>query len=247
MSEPGSRRFLTAEWRNLAMLNFAIDPGALESRVPRGTELDAFEGRCYVSVVGFLFRDTKVFGLPIPFHRNFEEVNLRFYVRRRVGEETRRGVVFVKELVPRFAIAAAARWLYNENYDAVPMSHEIALDDRGAGRVSYRWGANGGGGTLGVKAAGTGTVPGPGSEAGFITEHYWGYVRQLDGSTQEYGVEHRRWRVWQAEESELRCDVAALYGPEFVAALGARPSSAFLADGSPVIVMRGRRLGESAR
>src|SRR6266513_2477095 len=129
------RRFLTAEWRSLAMLNYEVDRSVLARRVPPGTELDSWGGVVYVSVVGFLFLKTRVLGVPIPGHRNFEEVNLRFYVRRKADGEWRRGVVFVKEIVPRRAIAAVARGLYGENYVAMPMSH--AIDGR---RVEYRWG-----------------------------------------------------------------------------------------------------------
>ena len=108
--------FLTAEWRYLAMLNYAVDPQVLLPRVPAGTELDFFDGQTFVSLVGFLFRDTRVLGLRIPGHQTFEEVNLRFYVRRgangrTVDGEVRRGVVFVREIVPRWAIAAVARWV----------------------------------------------------------------------------------------------------------------------------------------
>src|SRR4026208_556537 len=93
--------FLTAEWRRLAMLSFEIDPRVLSPLVPAGTELDEWQGRTFASLVGFLFLDTRVFGLAVPFHRNFEEVNLRFYVRRMASDGLRRGVVFVKEIVPR--------------------------------------------------------------------------------------------------------------------------------------------------
>jgi uncharacterized protein YqjF (DUF2071 family) len=110
------RIFLAAEWRNLVMLNYRVDPGILERFVPRGTAVDSFQGSTYISVVGFQFLRTRLFGrLAIPFHANFDEVNLRFYVRRKEGEEARRGVVFVKEIVPRRAIAAVARFSYGEN------------------------------------------------------------------------------------------------------------------------------------
>ena len=119
------RPFLTAQWRCLAMVNFEIDPAVLRPFVPVGTELDCWQGRAFVSVVGFLFVDTRVWGWPIPYHRDFEEVNLRFYVRRRAEEGWRRAVVFVKEIVPRAAIAMSARWLYGENYVALPMRHQV--------------------------------------------------------------------------------------------------------------------------
>src|SRR5918996_5117390 len=121
--------FLTAEWRDLVMLNYEVDPQVLARRVPPGTELDIWQGRALVSVVGFRFLRTRVLGLPIPFHRDFEEVNLRFYVRRQAEDGWRRGVVFIKEIAPRWAIATVARVVYNENYAARPMRHRIELDN----------------------------------------------------------------------------------------------------------------------
>jgi uncharacterized protein len=137
-----SSQFLTAEWRHLAMLNFVIDPATIEPFVPQGTELDAWQGKTFVSLVAFLFLNTRVLGIAVPFHRNFEEVNLRLYVRRKVEGSWRRGVVFVKEVVPRRAIAWTARALYGENYVAAPMGHNIQSDGShpGAARlVSYWW------------------------------------------------------------------------------------------------------------
>src|SRR5271154_358899 len=137
------KNFLTAEWRWLAMLNYEIDPTALSLFVPAGTELDFWNGKACVSLVGFLFRDVRIGGIPIPFHRHFEEVNLRFYVRRKAEDGWRRGVVFIKELVPRKAIAVVARKFYNENYIALPMSHRIEKNQDEIKSVSYAWQFNG--------------------------------------------------------------------------------------------------------
>lgn len=232
--------FLSAEWRTLLMLNYEIDPAVLQPLAPSGTELDTWDGRTYVSVVGFMFLRTRLLGLPIPFHQNFEELNLRFYVRRKGPEGWRRGVVFVKELVPKWAIAAVARWAYNENYHAAPMGHLIDLE--GSGRVAFNWEWE----KRPFLAAATITgEPHPiadGSEEEFITEHYWGYARQRDGGTIEYQVEHPRWRVWQVADYRLEGDIAALYGPAYAVALRGDPTSVFVADGSEVIVRRGRRI-----
>ncbi|HKD03053.1 MAG TPA: DUF2071 domain-containing protein, partial [Terriglobales bacterium] len=124
--------FLKADWRNLAMLNYEVEPSVLAAFVPAGTELDRWNGRLFVSLVGFRFLRTRVWGLPIPLHCNFDEVNLRFYVRRMEGSEIRRGVVFIREIVPRRAIATVARNLYGERYVALPMRHrlEIAGEDQ---------------------------------------------------------------------------------------------------------------------
>ena len=244
------RTFLSAEWRWLAMLNYRVDPAMLAPLVPAGMELDAWQGATFVSVVGFLFRRTRVLGVPIPFHRSFEELNLRFYVRRPAAahRELRRGVVFVKELVPRRAIATVARFVYNEPYLAVPMRH--LMDFGAAGeptRVEYSWRLGGAWGRLAVTPRGAPAPIAPGSEEEFITEHYWGYTRQRDGSTVEYEVEHPRWRVWQVSEAALDADLEALYGSRFAAVLGERPSSAFIADGSAVRVMRPVRLPNDGR
>ncbi len=244
--------FLSARWLSLAMLSYEIDPGVLSGYVPVGTELDDWNGRVFVSLVGFRFLDTRVCGVPVPFHRNFDEVNLRFYVRRWKGGELRRGVVFIKEIVPHFAISWVARRFYNENYVTRPMRHAVALPGDGSpggGRVSYEWRGGAGWDRMSVEmdCSGEGAdiprIPGDGSVEAFIAEHYWGYARQGDGSTKEYEVEHPRWRVWGARSSELVCDVAGLYGEAWSGCLRGEPFSAFVAEGSEVVVRRGVVLG----
>src|SRR2546427_3394097 len=136
----GKKVFLTAEWKHLAMLNYEIDPTVLVPFVPAGTELDLWNGKTLVSVVGFLFVKTRLFGIPIPFHRHFEEVNLRTYVRRKAEVGWGRGVVFIKEIVPRAAIALIARRLYNEPYIALPMAHRIEMETAGSVKLAeYSW------------------------------------------------------------------------------------------------------------
>ena len=236
--------FLTGVWRDLAMLNYRVDPSLLASYVPRGTELDAWSGATYLSVVGFMFRRTRVLGLPVPWHRNFEEVNLRFYVRRKVAGEVRRAVTFIREIVPRRAIALVARLAYNEPYVARPMRHAILAGEGGApSRVSYEWRQGTAWSGLAVECRGPSREIEAGSEEEFITEHYWGYTRQRDGGTVEYHVTHPRWRVWTAERATLGGDLAALYGKEIASVLAGAPSSAFLADGSEIAVHLPSRVG----
>ena len=225
------------------MLNYEVPPDVLRPLVPAGTELDSWEGRTFVSLVGFLFLGTRVWGVAIPFHRDFEEVNLRFYVRRRAEEGWRRGVVFVKEIVPRFAVAALARLLYGERYVALPMRHQIADDPAAGGmEVTYGWQFRGRWNGIGAAVAGPPRYAAPGSQEEFITEHYWGYAAQRGSGCVEYRVEHPRWRVWTIDRPALDCDVAGLYGERFAGPLAAPPASAFLADGSAVTVFAGRRL-----
>ncbi len=244
-----NRRFLSAEWRHLVMLNYEVDPGTLRSLVPAGTELDFWNGTTYLSLVGFRFLRTRLLGIPVPFHRNFEEVNLRFYVRRHVGGEWRRGVVFVKEVVPKWAIAAVARWVYNENYVACPMDSQVRLPDPARdprGVVEYGWGKRPTRNAIRAEFAGPPGYPATGSQEEFITEHYWGYVPQRRGTVLEYGVQHPQWRVWRASAARLECDVEGCYGRRFCEALEREPHSAFVAEGSAVTVFRGDRLLERA-
>ena len=235
-------KFLSAEWRYLAMLNYEIDPAVLRPYVPYDTELDAWNGKTLVSMVGFLFLKTRLLGVPIPFHTDFEEVNLRFYVRRRGEEGWRRGVVFIKEIVPKAAIAVIARTVYHENYVAMPMRHTLTHPTEQDLVVEYGWCPEKVWNYLRVKTRGEPQPLSPGSEEEFITEHYWGYAAQPDGGCVEYRVEHPGWWVWPVSESELNCDIAGLYGNAFVESLQAEPCSAFLAEGSAVVVRQGIRL-----
>lgn len=239
--------FLTAEWRRLLLINYEIDPALLEQRVPRGTELDTFQGKTYISLVGFRFLGTRVRGMAIPGHQDFDEVNLRFYVRRPHPEGARRGVVFIKEIVPRPAIAFVARWFYNENYVSHPMRHAFEppfASDHALESLSYAWEFRAKWQTLSARLTGPLRPLAPGSEAEFIAEHYWGYARQRNGSTLEYSVEHPPWNTWSVTESAVDLDAAGVYGEEFAATLGQAPSSTFAAEGSAVVVRRGVKLPE---
>lgn len=224
------------------MLSYEIEPAVLAPWVPAGTTLDAWRDRTYVSIVGLRFVDTRLLGVPVPFHRHFEEVNLRFYVRRVVAGEVRRAVVFIRELVPRRAIAALARRLYNEPYRAVPMRSAVTGD--GAPAVEYGWQLERGGRWHTLAARGQGSAAPAAAPRGsleeFITEHDWGYNRRADGATIEYRVAHARWRVWAARDVRVDADLAALYGAELARWLG-RPASALIADGSAVKVGWPRR------
>jgi len=232
--------FLTARWENLVLLNYRCPAELLLPLVPRGTELDDWQGNHLISLVGFLFQDTKVRGWRIPRHRNFEEVNLRFYVRRETPDEVRRGVVFIRELVPRRAIAMVARALYNEPYSAVPMTHDVNLSESEGGSVNYSWRHQGHAYSMGAKTIGAAKPLLLGSEAEFITEHYWGYNRQRDGKTLEYQVAHPSWKVWTCESSTYIGPLDdSLYGPGFSEILRSAPTSSHLALGSEVEVYAG--------
>jgi uncharacterized protein YqjF (DUF2071 family) len=240
-------RFLTAQWLNLAVLNFQIDPAALASFVPAGTELDRWHGQTLVSLVGFQFRDTRVLGLPIPFHRNFEEVNLRFYVRRKTAGGWRRGVVFVRELAPRRAVAWVARAVFGENYQTVPMRHRLEASPAQAQaprEVEYSWRYAGKDYRLHVTRGEASRFAIAGTQESFTTELEWGYSGGPGRTTIEYHVDHPRWRIWPATSASFEGDAAILYGEPFAQPLSAPPSSAFLMDGSKVTLSKGTVLDE---
>jgi uncharacterized protein len=240
---PESKRvFLSAEWRDLVMLNYEIEPRLLSRHVPPGTSLDSFNGRTYVSLVGFRFSRTKLLGrFSVPFHADFDEVNLRFYVRRKEGSDDRRGVVFIAEVVPKRAIALTARLLFGENYKCLPMKHRIT-SERAAKTAEYQWQINDQWCRLSAQTLGPPQHPQEGSLEQFITEHYWGYSTQPSGGCLQYHVSHAPWQVWATTTAQFEGDASGLYGREFGEVLQRRPDCAFVADGSPVIVFRGDRV-----
>jgi uncharacterized protein YqjF (DUF2071 family) len=238
----GTRPFLTAEWRSLVMVNFEVDPALLLPLTPIGTELDDWHGNTLMSLVGFRFLNTRVLGCRIPCHADFEELNLRFYVRRHGPEGWRRGVVFIKEIVPRRAVTLVARKIYGENYVTMPMGHEITkslMDGTYSHSISYTWRPAGGPNWLRMETATELQLPAEGSLNQFIAEHYWGYTRLSDGRGLEYRVDHLPWRVAPAQSLSLHCDAEQLYGASLAEHLTKSPISAFLVDGSPVTVYRG--------
>lgn len=236
------RPLLTANWLHLAMLNYEVDPTVLQPHLPRGTELDYFRDKTYLSIVAFEFFNIKLLGFSIPWHRNLEEVNLRFYIRRAAQDETRRGVVFIKELAPRLAVEKMARWIYAESYQTLPMRHSLNVGEEGAAAVQYQWRLGGRWHSLSLKGQGQAEPMTPGSLEEFIAEHYWAYSAKSNGGTLEYQVEHPPWRVWKKVELSLDFDPVLTYGPELGHYLKQQPASAFLVVGSPVSLTRPERV-----
>ena len=231
------QKFLTARWKDLIMANYEVDPSLLAKRLPAGTEVDLQDGKCFVSLVGFMFLETRVLGLPIPFHINFEEVNLRFYNKREVAGETRRAVCFVKEIVPRFAIATVARVVYGEPYECWSMSHKRTDTD-----VEYGWSKSGCTNRLSVEIDKSTGVPAAGSHGEFIIEHYWGYTARGGSRVDEYKVEHPKWELFSVKNEVIDVDFGKTYGEEFAFLGSKNPHSVLLAKGSEVAVYKGQKI-----
>lgn len=219
------------------MANYEVAPELLEDRVPRGTSLDFQDGKLFVSLVGFMFLDTRVLGLPVPFHINFEEVNLRFYVKRETASETRRGVCFVKEIVPRYAIATVARVLYGEPYECWKMDH-IKTETE----VGYSWRKGDYMNSIKVEIDEDLGVPAENSHGEFIIEHYWGYTKRGGARCDEYKVEHPKWELFSVKNEEIKVDFGATYGEKFAFLSDEKPYSILLAKGSPIAVYKGEKL-----
>jgi uncharacterized protein YqjF (DUF2071 family) len=233
--------FLKAEWRKLAILNYQIDPQILEKHLPFGTELDLWEGKCIVSIVGFMFINTKVLGMKIPGHINFEEVNLRFYVKRFENGELKRGVVFIKEIVPKRAITFVANTLYQENYETLKMDHSW-LETETERTVEYKWFKNNQWNSFKLQAQKEAKALIPGSETEFITEHYWGYAQVHSKKSTEYEVTHPTWDVYPVKDYEININFTKTYGQEFAILDKKEPISVMLAEGSEITVESKRNL-----
>ncbi len=228
------RKFLTAKWLDLIMANYLVEPDILQEFVPNGTTLDFWNGECYASLVAFKFVETRVLGLKIPFHINFEEVNLRFYVRRETIDEIKRGVVFVKEIVPRRAISLVARAFYGEPYETWEMRH---LENEK--ELTYIWSKGEKTNRLHVEKGEELGVPTENSHGEFIIEHYWGYTRRGANRTDEYKVEHPKWSLFDVGYAEIDVDFGFTYGSKFNFLTNTKPETVLLAKGSDIAVYKG--------
>ncbi|MFP3594389.1 YqjF family protein [Chryseobacterium sp. SIMBA_038] len=225
--------FLKAEWRKLAIINFEINPEILIKYLPEGTELDFYKGKCYISLVGFMFLNTKLLGFPIPFHRNFEEVNLRFYVKKKEGNEWKRGVVFIKEIVPKPALSFVANSIYKENYKTMPMENFINEKD-GELLIKYSW-KDKTWHSIEITAESELLPMQNNSEFEFITEHYFGFTKR-ENKTSEYEVCHPKWNYYLVKNHQLEIDFNKIYGKDFEFLNNQKPISVMLAEGSEIEV-----------
>lgn len=225
--------FLKAEWRKLAIINYEINPEILEKYLPKGTELDFYQGKCYVSLVGFMFLNTKLLGLSIPFHRNFEEVNLRFYVKKKEGNQWKKGVVFIKEIVPKPSLSFVANSVYKEHYKTMPMKNKIHHKDQEL-LIKYSW-KDKSWHSIEITAENEPLKMENNSEFEFITEHYYGFTKKKN-KTSEYEVCHPKWDYYLIRNYQLKIDFQKVYGNDFECLNAQKPISVMLAEGSGIEV-----------
>ena len=227
--------FLTAEWNDLALINYEIDPSLLKKYVPIGTELDLWNDKCYISLIGFMFENVKIKGIKFPFHVNFEEVNLRFYVKRFEDGKWKRGVVFVKEIVPKHAITIVANILYNEHYQTLKMRHSRSENETSKS-FQYEWKIDSKWNSIAMKTSKNPMPIEENSEAEFITEHYFGYTKYNESKTIEYEVTHPKLKQLMVTETKIDVDFNLIYGKDFSFLHDLKPTSTFLAIGSKITI-----------
>lgn len=229
------KTFLTARWEDLVMANYSVPPEILIPYLPKGVELDLFEGQAFVSLVGFMFKRTRLFGIPIPLMGTFEEINLRFYVKRKIGDTYKRGVVFINETVPYKAVAFIANKLYKEHYISIPTKSQI-LQTESLKNISYQWKSKSGWNKIDITTDNTMTLMPHDSIEEFIFEHYYGYTKVSETESQEYKVNHPRWNINKVLSFDIQCDFLSMYGEDFSFLSHKNPDSVIFAEGSAVSV-----------
>lgn len=236
MERSKQKLFLQAKWENLCLFTYSVPPEILSPYVPAGLEADTLNGRAFVSLVAFDFHDTKVKGIKFPFHVNFPEINLRFYVKNKV----RRGVVFICELVPRYFIALFANMLYNENYKTIKMKSNVVSNDEMT--VIHNLSIDGHNYSMNIKADNKPYTPSEETPEHFFKEHEWGFGKSKSGDTLVYRVEHPEWEIFPVKSYELDFNFGLVYGNKWSFLNKEKPVNIMLARGSEIKVFSPQKL-----
>jgi hypothetical protein len=228
------KTFLTAEWRKLVNLTYEVDAALLEEYLPDGLTIDTtLNGKAHVSLVAFDFTNTRVKGIKIPFHVNFPEINLRFYVRY----QGHVGVVFIREYVPRFWIAEVANRIYNEPYKCIPMQSVISFPDAGQKiQTQHQFKISGNTFQITASAVNKLLLPSDTSIEHYFKEHEWGFGKNHSGKTMCYRVEHPVWQIYPFENFKINIDFGKVYGSKWAFLNKKEPDYKVFAEGSAVSV-----------
>lgn len=225
-----------ADWKKLLLANYVIDPDILKPFIPFQTELALWQGKCYISLVGFRFLKVRIGGVPVPFHTNFNEVNLRFYVRRLSGHIWHYGVVFIKEIVALPVVTFVANTFFSEHYETLPLHHNIH-HAKEALSVSYRWKKDIWH-SMHIESGPNPSLIEDNTAEEFLTSQHWGYSKVNEEKTIEYSVEHPRWSVYPTINYQIRTDFEKAYGQKFGFLNQTQPESVFLTEGSAIILKK---------
>jgi uncharacterized protein len=230
--------YLSAEWRKILLINYVVDPEILLPYLPPRTEFDLYEGKCLVSLAGFVFQNLKFLEIPIPYHQKFEEFNLRFYVVYKQNGQILRGVVFIREYVPKRFFKVLANAFAHEKYECYSMKHSIEEQDDLM--VSYSFKVKENWNSVSAAAKTNPIIIEPGSLEDFIAEHYYGYNKWTSKVTLEYQLGHPRWSFYPLKSFSVDCRFEDYYPQEFLPFLYREAHSAQLIEGSAVRLYPGR-------
>lgn len=234
--------FLSGHCSHIILLNYGIDPTLLSPHLPPSIEADLFNGRGYLSLVGLQFHDLRAGGLPLPFYRHYAQVNLRGYVRRRLGNGTwRHGVVFIRQIVPHRLIAWAARRLFHETVVAHRIDCVTAMDGQGGDAVEYGWHCRDQRHSIKALLRPQPRWAVPSAEQDFFVNRHWGYSAQQSKGGLEYRFDHPPWQAFQSPAAETAASVGDFYGSPFDDILKRPPDSAFASNGSMIALHHGQR------
>jgi len=233
---------INAKWKKLLLVNYPVNKELLEPYLPHHTEFALWNNSCYVSLVGFLFLDVKLGGIPIPMHTNFVEINLRFYVRRRTNDEWRYGVVFLKEIVGLPLVTYVANNFFKEHYDTMPVGYDIARKSDEL-KVEYRWKKKEWN-SIRILSEPEKIPMEEKSREDFFTTQHWGYTKLRSGSTREYSVIHPKWDIYKTKEYSINVDYGRVFGDQFNFLSNQKPDSAFLAEGSEITLHEHTTIGD---
>lgn len=230
---------ISCSWQNIILVNYRIDPKVLTPYLPKHTSFDLYKGECLISIVGFLFKDVHIMGIPLPYHQLFEEFNLRFYVVHKDKEETKRGVVFLREFVPNSGITLAANTFAREKYRKYPMKHAVRKMN-GAVSASYSFEVKNHWNSVSAKAEALEREILPGSLEDFIADHYYGYNIWYGNRTLEIQLKRPAWKYQKLLSFGVDCRFEDFYPPPFIPFLYEEPHSVQFVSGSPVDMMPSR-------
>ena len=228
--------FMTGHWEDLIMVTFEVDKAILEPYLPKDTEIDLFNGKALMSMVAFTFSKVKFFGIKVPFHQQFGQINFRFYAKSKTDDT--KGVVFIKEFAPKPLIASVANLCYNEPYFYKSIRRNKTLKQ---GRINMKYSY----GNLKIKASAkekTGKLN-PNTLKHFVVDRYIAYIKSYSGKTVQYKINHRPWELYDATSVTIENDILSLLPKKFKQA---KLLSTCFVDGSFITVEKGLPQKEEA-
>lgn len=216
-------------------MNYIISPEILENYLPAYTIIDYFKGNCFTSLVGFPFRNVEIAGMKIPFYTDFEEINLRFYVKRFDGTTWRKGTVFISEIANKSALKFLANSFLHEKYQTLETRQEIKenselIETKYSWRTWMNWQF------LNLISEKPSESVAEGTEAHFIMDRSSGYQKYDTATTNEYGISHPKWNIYPIRSFDINVDFEESFDSNFPVLNETLPHSVILARGSSVAV-----------